>query len=294
MRIGSGYNYLITEYNSRRNQKFYSDALTPLSTGKRINYLSDDPTHITEYFQITQELKQIESHINNISLARSQVNMTDTVLEQMNSLLQEAYELSLQGNDQTLTSDDLSNISTRFTDIRTDFLRLANTKINGKYIFSGFETATQPFSGTPVVYSGDANRPIVKISDNKFVYTGINGNTSFGPGATVDGFDALSDMLTAILARDKTTIGTNITRLQNVMNQLSTARGDLANTSKVLDSEEDFLGKQKIQLSERFSHIADVDIAEASTELSFREYTLQASMALARKIFELQNSSFDI
>ena len=292
MRIGSGYNYLVTMYNSQRNQKAYSDALTPLSTGKKMNFLSDSPTHVSEYFKNQQELSQIDTYLDNISTARSQVNITDNILEQMQGLLNEAYELSLQGNDQTITSNDISNIATRFSTIQTDFLRMANSKVNGKYIFSGYETSTQPFSGSPVTYAGDTNTISVQVSETTSVPVSVNASTTFM--SSIDLFDTLGYILTAIQAQDEATLGTKITDLQNGMAQLVTSRAAMANSNKTLDNTEEYLGKFKIQLSERMSHIADVDIAEASTELSFREYTLQASMALARKIFEMQNSSFNM
>lgn len=294
MRIGSGYNYLLTEFNSRRNQKAYSDALTPLSTGKKINKLSDNPTKLPEFFQITQEFKQIDSYLNNISLSRSHINSTDTIVEQMSDILQEAYELALQGNDQSITSNDIANIGTRFSSIQAQFLNLSNSRLNGKYIFSGYETSTQPFSGSPVTYSGDANTLTTQIGANKTVQTHINGNTTFGPGASVDIFDTLDDIRVAILAQDETTLSTKLANLKTGMDAVITSRATLANSIKTLDNEENYLNKYKINISERMSHIADVDIAQASTELSFREYTLQASMALARKIFELQNQSFNI
>lgn len=293
MRIGSGYNYILSEFNMRRNQKAYSDALTPLSTGKRLNKLSDDPTRLPEFFSITQRFKQMDGYLNNISLARSHINTTDTIVGQMSDILQESYELVLQGNDQSNTTSDITNIGSRLSSLQSQFLSLANTRLDGKYIFSGYETSTQPFSGDPVVYNGDANALVVQIGDSKTVQTHINGDTTFGPSASVDVFDTLDDLRVAILAQDEATVATKLADLKTGMDAMLAARATLANSSKTLDNEENFLSKQKINLSERMSVISDVDIAAASTELSFREYTLQSSMSLSRRIFELQSQSMN-
>lgn len=292
-RIGTGYNLLLASQYVAQNRLAYSRALEPLASGRKINHLHDDPAHLSEFFQSNSELGRIEQYTTNISTAETRINITDSVLNEINELNNEVYELALQGNDQTLTIDEKTAITDRLTQIKEDIVSLGNTKLGGSYIFSGYKSSTVPFAGTPVVFSGDANQLLIKVSDTQDVQTTIDADATFmGAGGGVDLFATIDSLITAIQADDEDTIGNNITDIQTVQNQMSTARAVLGNASKSLDTASNFLSNLSIQIAERIASLSDVDIATATTNLSFREYTLQSAITVTSRVMEIQLQSF--
>lgn len=287
-RVGSDYNLLIARRYLSQQNAAYSKALEPLSTGKRINHLSDDPSRLSTYLQSMGDLTQIEQYSLNVSNAKLRVNITDSTLSQMNDLLTEAYQLALQGNDQSNNDSNLENITDRLAAIKEDLVDLANTKVGSNYVFSGYLTTTKPFTGSPIAYNGDNNFSMVKVSDTKRIQTNIDADATFmGGGTGVDIFDTLDDLITSIQARDETGVGTLITDLLTGQDQLSDARALMGNSAKGLDAQEILLANAQEQITERISAIADVDVATASSDLSYKQYTLQSSLEVTKRVLAL-------
>lgn len=301
-RIGIQYNLNLMNTNVRRNRKTYSDSLEPLATGRRVNKLRDDPTILTEFFRIQNKLSRKEQFEFNISAARTRVDVTDTVLQELNELVNEAIEAGIQARNGTLNTDDISNVVARLNDLDTEALGIANTKMGNVYIFSGFLSSTQPFDGTPGTFNGDSNDINIKVTDTKQVTVSVDGDALFtGGGGNTDLFQAIDDLISGIqnqnnaAPNDEATtnaIGDAIDDLRAVLNQISTARSGMGNTQKQLDSALRFLENIEVADSERLSTLIDTDIAAASTELSFRQFTLESAFAVSRKVLEVSLTSF--
>lgn len=292
-RIGTNYSIFLAQKQLSQNRLAHTNAMEPLSTGRRINRASDEPTRLSEYFQQRGALSRIEQYQLNVSTARVRVNVTDAALQEVSELLGEAYELALQGNDQTLTAGQLTFITDRLKDIKTDVLELANTKHNNKYIFAGFLSNTEPFTGDPVGYNGDSNVVNVKVTSSKNVQVNVDPDEVFlGGGTGVDIFDTLDQLVTQITAKDDAAIGILITDMQTAVDQISSARSTLANSAKSLDFADQNLNDLTVQISERISVLSDVDIAAATTELSLKEFALQSSLAVTQRVLSIQLQGF--
>lgn len=292
-RVGTAYNILLAKQHMEKNRLAHTKALEPLATGRVINRPSDEPSRIAEYFRQMGEVTRIEQFDLNVSTARTRVNVTDSTLSSIGELLNEVYELALQGNDQTLTPEELSYLTSRLTDLKADITDLANTKLGNIYVFSGYKSSTQPFTGTPTVFNGDSNTINVKVTSTKQVRVSIDGDETFmGGGGGVDIFDTIDDLVTSIQARDEVAVGSLITDVLQAQDQINTARATMANSTKGLDTAENTLAELNVQISERVSVLSDVDVATATADLGFKEFTLKSSLAVARRVMEVQLQSF--
>lgn len=307
MRIGSNYNLFVMNRNIMQNRVEYSKSLVPISTGKRINNLSDDSSRTAEYFKINNELVRLDQYKININTARTRVSVTDSTLAEMTELMQEVYEIAIQGNDQTLTSDNLTALTDRLTDIKTDLTDLANTKLGSYYLFSGYKSTTKPFSGTPVAYNGDNNQVSYKVTSTKSVTVSVDledlmvkDTTAYDAGPPInyniesdDGvFTTIDNLIKAIGAQDDTEVGQILDVIQNRLNNFSQKRAEMANADKALTTAEDSIDNLIVQRSERISDVFDVDLATATTEMTFREFTLQSAISVSARVMNIQLQSF--
>jgi flagellar hook-associated protein 3 FlgL len=291
-RIGSAYNLLVAKTNLARNRAAYSKALEPISSGQRINSLSDDPAHLATYFQNTSQLQRLDQYKLNITNAKTKIDITDATLNDVGDLLNEAYSIAIQGNDQTSSDQEIQYLASRLTDIKEDIRKLGNTKIGNNYVFAGFKTTTEPFNGTPVVYNGDSNLSYIQVSASRQVQTSVDPDEVFmGGGTGVDIFQTLDSLITALGNRDENATGTLISDVQKATDQISNARGALGNAGKSINTAENTLGNLEVQYTERISAIADTDLAKATADLSFQEYTIQASMEVTKRVFSIQLQS---
>lgn len=302
VRIGIQYNLNLMNANIRKNRESYTNSLQPLATGRRVNSLKDDPTVLTEYFRIQEKLKRKDQYGFNISSARTRVDLTDSVLQELNDLVNEALQVGIQARNGTLNSDDLNNAISRLNDIDSSILDIANTKVGNVYLFSGFLSSTQPFDGTPGTFNGDTNDVKVKVTQTKQVTVNVSGDDLFtGGSGNQDIFQAIDDLISGIqnqnnaAPNDEATtnaIGNAIDALYSVLNQVSEARSEIGNTQKELTASQRFLDSLQLTDTDRLSTLIDTDIAAASTELSFKQFTMESAFAVANKVVQVSLTSF--
>ena len=118
-----------------------------LSTGKKILTPSDDPAAAARIIDLNQSIKQTEQYQSNINAARQRLSLEDGVLQNATDVLHKIKELGIQGLNATNSPSDRIIIATEMESLNEHLVSLANTRnANGEYLFSGFKSATQPFS----------------------------------------------------------------------------------------------------------------------------------------------------
>lgn len=297
-RMSTDYSLSAITQNIQKARLRHFQATEPVSTGKRLNHLSDDPTKISEYFRLQKNLERTDQYKLNINTARTRLEMTDVVLSEMVDLVNEAYELGIQAIDPSLSATEVTSISNRITDIYADITDLANTRVGDVYIFSGYLSDVQPFTANgapppPMLFNGDSNTVNVQVTESKQVAVSLDGNALFtGGGGATDVFLALDDFNTAIQAQNTTNIGTGLNNMQTILDQFYAARATVGNSMQQLDTAQRYIERKELTDTERLSLISDADLAEATSELSYAEFTMQSAFAVSRRIMEISLSSF--
>jgi hypothetical protein len=72
------------------------DAQVRVSTGKRINNPSDDPIGMGKVLDYRKILSKIEQYNENISYGKNQLEFTSTILDEIETLLNDAQEWALK------------------------------------------------------------------------------------------------------------------------------------------------------------------------------------------------------
>jgi flagellar hook-associated protein 3 FlgL len=174
-------------------------------------------------------------------------------------------------------------------------LSLANTKVNGIYIFGGYVNDSAPFdSNGNYLPAAVAEREIeVEILEGVFEAINTDGEAafkgSFG-GAPIAGkedlFDILNDLRDALEGNDVEAIRTQLDRIERAMAQISESRSDVGVKHKAFELARNTLQVLEINAKERLSGIEDADIAEAVTELTMRERALSATLAASARVIQ--------
>jgi len=156
-----------------------------LSTGKKILTPSDDPAAAARIIDLNQSIKQTEQYQSNINTARQRLTLEEGVLQNATDILQRVNELGVQGLNATNSPSDRTAIAFEMEELNQQLVGLANTKnANGEYLFSGFKSATQPFSkntaGGGYTYAGDANQRTIQIGETRQIADGDHGSNVFG------------------------------------------------------------------------------------------------------------------
>lgn len=155
-----------------------------LSTGKRVLHPSDDPVASTKIMQLTNELAGIKQYQNNIDIAQNNLTIEEFVLDSVNNLIHRMQELGVQaGNTATQGVNEYKAFAAEVNSRLDELKDLLNTKnANGDYIFGGFKSKGEPFSGTSQSgyrYNGDEGQQFIKIANNTTVATSDSGKAAF-------------------------------------------------------------------------------------------------------------------
>lgn len=155
-----------------------------LSTGLRVLKPSDDPVASTKIMQLNENIARITQYTKNINSAENDLQLEETALNGVLSLIQRIQELSVQaGNTATLTPDDYKALASEVNSRLDEMLSLTNTRnANGDYIFSGYKGNTQPFvrlGEGQFEYRGDEGQKLIEISESVKVPVSDSGKGLF-------------------------------------------------------------------------------------------------------------------
>ncbi len=183
----SAYQILIRD-NLFKVEKQYYDASVPVTTGRKVNFLSDDPTNISRIFSLRDQVSVSDQYEKNLIGARLRLGFSDSRLAESSDVLQRVRDVALQANDPTVDSSLLAQMSTQLADLKDELLAAANGKIDSQYVFSGSQTNVQPFSGTPTTFHGNSNARVIQGGSTIQIQTNLDGDRIFtGNIATATG-----------------------------------------------------------------------------------------------------------
>jgi flagellar hook-associated protein 3 len=120
-------------------------------------------------------------------------------------------------------------------------------------------------------------------ANGNFVLTSEDRNTQ-----EVDGvFNSLLRLKAALKTGDVTQIGAAITPLDNDLSKISFSRAEIGSRSQSLDVIKTRLTDENTQLQSSLSDETDVDLVKAISDLTAKQYSLQASLQTTANILQL-------
>ena len=176
--------------NILNQQARVNETQLQLSTGKRVNRPSDDPSASTQLLKLSTLKSKTEQYNRNIESARNQLQLQESVLSNVSNVLQRVRELTVQANNATQSNESRAAIADEIYNRSVELLQYANTKDpNGEYIFSGFNARSQAFvkSGQGYTYQGDQGERMLEISEDLQVPVRSSGVDVFASTKTGDG-----------------------------------------------------------------------------------------------------------
>ncbi len=143
-----------------------------ISSGRKQASASDDPIAFNRAMNLEQKQSQTESFQRNIDFAENRLELIESTLDSVQTIMFRIRELTLQAGNGVLTNNERQSIAEEIEVRNEELVSLMNTKdYNGEYIFSGFSVDTEPFvaDGIGYSYQGDSGRRELQIGSNTTV-----------------------------------------------------------------------------------------------------------------------------
>lgn len=255
-----------------------------LSSGVRVNQLSQDPVAAGQNVLLLNQIQKDDSFTQTSSLVQGQLQVTDSALGAVVTQLTQAVSLATSGNNGTLNQSQLQSIANQLSGIRDEVLSLANSSYQGQYIFAGQQTSTAPFSlsnaTTPstTTYNGDSGVNSLETPNGQSIQLNLPGDQIFTAGGSNDVFAALNKAIADFSsgAGSAATVA-DAQALSTALNFVSQQRVTLDNSLTRLTSASDAVTSEKMQLTAAQTSLMQADLPTIATQLSLVK-TQQAAL----------------
>jgi len=263
-----------------------------VSSGKRINKLSDDPIGLVTVLNLRSSLENVQQLERNISMGKSWLRAGESALTQVNGILTDTKALCVEMANSTKGASERANAAVQVDGYLRQILALANTQVGGRYIFSGTNTSTAPFrfddenSPTQAIYLGNHTPFSIRIGKGVDVEVGRDGEDIFGSGTTGI-FKTLIDLKTALENNDVSGIQDAIGQLDMHLDTIGDVISDTGIKETQLEVKNSIIQELKLNYQERKSELEDADIAEAVMDLTAKQTAYKAALASSAKVMQL-------
>jgi len=271
-----------------------------LSSGARLNSLSQDPVSAGLNVLLLNQIQQDDSFTQSASMVTGQLQVADSALGSVVAQLTQAVSLATSANNGTMNPSNVKSIASQISGILGEVTTLANTGYQGQYIFAGGQTSTAPFTTStatsPAVttYSGDARVNFLQLPNGEKIQLNVPGEQIFSGPGTNSVFAALNNLVadyssgqvnTAKAVGDTQALGT-------ALNYVSQQRVTIDNSITHLASASDAVNNEQTQLTAAQTNLMQADIAQVATQLSLAQSQQTALESVIAQLGSAANSLF--
>ncbi|MFU8818536.1 MAG: flagellin hook IN motif-containing protein [Desulfurivibrio sp.] len=191
-----------------------------ISSGKQMSSISDNPVNLVNALGLRTNLSEIGQYRKNLNYGNTVITASENALVHSKDLVMRAKTLAIQQANAPMTPENRQNAAMEIKNLWEQAIILANSSVNGKYIFGGFRTTGYtPAEPAPFVQgardgyfvNGSTPAPlstrVTGTVDNTTIAAGdlaINGvptTVAIDPGAVVNGL-AMEKADNAVAALD--------------------------------------------------------------------------------------------
>jgi len=281
MRITNGMMVSGLMTNLQNNMERLNEYNRQLSTGKKFDVPSDDPTGAIRSMGLNTTLSNQEQYIKNVDEGITWLGVTEEALSQVTDVVQRTRELAVYGASGSLSDTDRQAIADEVKELRENITELANTKYGGRFVFSGNKTLQAPYPTSDSEYKGDSGKIKREISMGTEVTINMDG--SYFEGLLAE-MGELADNLTT--GDTEAISNTDIGELDQEIDTLLRLRSETGAKQKRFEMTKKRLDSDKIKFTKLLSQNEDVDIAETIMNLQMSENVYRAALSSGGRIIQ--------
>ena len=317
--------------NMNKQRLDMEDVRNELSTGIKVSNPSDDPARAGTIEQLRNSLERLDRHKQRMAYATNLLDQQESVLQQARDIMTRAKELATQGANETVGTTLRSGMAVEVFQLRDALVNLANTKINGRYIYGNLDDDDPPVdqttaytvpAGTNVANTryrfdnetGTGTTRSVQISDFTSMQVTTSAGTVFSNaigslerlGRALAGYRSTPEDGSAIPdgggvafnLPSETSAQTDAIRLSinlidtAVTNNIENERISVGGRLARIQIEQDLLDTAKLETQKIRSEIQDSDVAAAASRLNSLESAFQGTLSVGARINNLSLLDF--
>lgn len=277
MRVGFNHQYDTFVRDLNRAEGNWYDAQRKVTTGKRIEAMSDDPLGATKSLSMRGLLSGLEQYVKNLDTAKTNLSYAEDSLGEAQKLMRRANEIAIAGANGSTDQSGREGMIAELTQIQKRLAELGNTRgASGQFIFAGQKTDVKPFteSGSSLVYNGDSNNIVAEVSPNETMVVNVQGEKLF-----TDAYNRLESLKNNLQSGNPGMIsGVDLPNIQASEKALGLERGNVGARLKNIGDFKAMHVRRMDELTANISDVEDVDMSEAIVMYKQAETAYQAAL----------------
>ena len=229
-------------YNLSNSNAMLQKSLARLSSGSRIVNPADDAGGLAVSMKLEAAVKRTGAAGTNVANATSFLQVQDGTLKTAGDILSRVSELKLLSTDVTKSATDIANYDTEFTALKAQLSSMTSQQFNGVDLFGG---------GTLSIIASEDGTQTIDITQSDLA-TNV---------ATITGAANLAAL--------------NVSDTSDAIANVATSRAQNGAESSRLGFASQLIATTGQNLQAADSRIADVDVAQESTNLAKNQILVQ-------------------
>lgn len=290
LRITQGMMHSQLTRNINNNLNRMAEIQQQASSGLKLNKASDNPVGITYSLRYRSELAENEQYEKNTDQALSWLDFTDSVISQAGDVMQRVKELATKAGNGTNPQEALEAIKSELAELKNQLVDIANSKMNGKYIFNGETFDKMPYDTTDPLFdaktvSTDTGQVAYALGTNVTVGISLTGNQVFGDANSPDNVFAVLDRITTALTNGNYGgISSEISNVENSYDKMLNARAQIGAKTNRVELMQARLADFKLSLTDMQSKVEDADLEQVLINSTTSQAIYEASLSVGAKV----------
>jgi flagellar hook-associated protein 3 FlgL len=265
-----------------RGQERLDEARERVSSGRRIQSPSDAPNEIAELLRARSEVAGLERRRSAIDLSLPSMRATDGTMGDITGALRQIRTLALQANNGATGSDSHQALAQQVQQLAERIRSLANSEVNGRFLFGGTDTDSKPFAaGPPVTYAGSSRPLELSLARDESFAISVTGDALLNARDGTDLFRSLATLESAIRDGDHDAIAAGLTELDADLDNVLRLRAEIGARIQYVELARERIESDRLMARERQSRLEDADLPGAILEAAAAGHAQEATIAVA-------------
>lgn len=247
-----------------------SKALNNISSGMKINSAKDNPSKVGQNENLKITLLSSKKAEQNIQDTNSMIQTFDNSMQEVNDMLGRMRQLTVQGSNGSLSSDDVSAVQDEIDSLRDGIKDIVNNTE-----FNGIGMSDESVAGFDANYKKSI---IGALGDESVEIPYYN----------------LSVENLGIYNLDMTKGTENLRAIDNAITMVSRVRGNYGAIQNSLEETAENLSAKNINFQSAQSKIGDADVAKEYLEYSTSQILVQSSISLIAQANNIPQDALQI
>ncbi|WP_066388335.1 flagellar hook-associated protein FlgL [Neobacillus mesonae] len=276
--------------NIQRNNTAMEKLQGQISSGKKFEKISDQPSATLQGLTYRTSLSQVEQYQKNAQDGIDWSTAMDGALGNVTDVMHRVRELTVEASSDTINENDRKNIAVEIRSLMQQVGNIANTAYGSGYLFSGTDLNTPPYQNGVLQQTNQIGKEWT-IGQGISVNGKVHASAVFG--FSVDGknlFETLEGLAQTLEKGENP--GSLLNSIDSQTDNLITQRTVVGTNQNLLELAANKLDQAQFLTKKMLSDTEDTNIAEAFTELTLQETALKAALSAGGRTMQLSLTDF--